>query len=244
LPEAPVAEFGAMFGFVVDYVQIVPFGLFGDECHVLRFIQGSQELAHNMGMPVAVDILESTSAPPHKLWTRAECEVMERAGVLDLERYELIGGELILKMGKKGPRMRAVMRLVRWLRSVHGETFVAQEPSISVSPVDSPTSEPEPDAIVVNRSFLDIDGLAGPDELLLVAEVSGATLSFDLTVKAGLYARAGIAEYWILDIQRLRLIVHRRPEGGRYLDVVGYLEEESVAPLAAPAAMVRVGDLF
>lgn len=197
-----------------------------------------------MGMPVVVDIPEISCTLPHKLWTRAECEVLERAGVPDLDRYELIGGELILKMGKKGPHMRAVMRLVRWLRSIHGETFVAQEPSISVSPADSSTSEPELDAIVVNRSFLEIDGLAGPEELLLVAEVSGATISFDLTTKAALYGRAGIAEYWVLDIQRRRLIVHRRPEGGRYLDVVGYLEDESVSTLAAPGAMVRIGDLF
>ena len=51
-------------------------------------------------MPVAMEIAGTYTAPPHKLWTREECVAMERAGVLELGRYELIAGELILKMGK------------------------------------------------------------------------------------------------------------------------------------------------
>ena len=191
-----------------------------------------------METPIAFD------APPHKLWTREECAVLESAGVVDPERYELIEGELLLKMGKKNPHMRAVWLLVHWLARTFGETFVVQEPSISVHPEDSPTSEPEPDAIVLNRSFLGIQGLAGPADLLLVAEVSGATLSLDLKVKARLYARAGIAEYWVVDLNGRRVVIHRRPAGGQYLDVVGYSEDEMVATLGAPEVSIRVGDLF
>ena len=195
-------------------------------------------------MPVVMELPLSVMVPPHKLWTRDECALLEQAGVLDLDRYELIGGELVEKMGKKGPHMRAVMRLVLWLRQIYGEAFVAQEPSVTMHPQDTPTSEPEPDAIVVNRSFFEIEGLAGPGDLRLVAEVSGATLAFDLTVKAGLYARAGIAEYWVVDLQGRRVIVHRRPEAGRYLDVAAYAEDEFVATLGAPEASIRVADLF
>lgn len=191
-----------------------------------------------METPIAFD------APPHKLWTRAECEVLEREGILDLAQYELIGGELVLKMGKKSPHMRAVWLLVHWLERTFGAPFVAQEPSISVHPKDSPMSEPEPDAIVLNRSFPGLDSLAGPEDLLLVAEISGATLAFDLNVKCGLYARAGIVEYWVLDLRGRRLITHRRPEGGRYLDVVAYSEDEMVSTLSAPAVSIRVGELF
>jgi len=195
-------------------------------------------------MPVVMEALSSVVPPPHKLWTRGEVEGLERTGLLDVSRVELIQGELVLKMGKKGPHMRAVMRLMMWLRSVYGDLLVAQEPSISVHPIDSDISEPEPDAIVLNRSFLEIDGLAGPNDLTLVAEVSSTTLSFDLTVKAALYARAGIPEYWVLDLTGGRLIVHRRPEGGRYSEVFAYGREESVATLAAPEAMIRVGELL
>lgn len=168
---------------------------------------------------------------------------MERAGVA-LDRYELIAGELILKMGKKSPHMRALWLLVQYLRRAVGDPFVAQEVSISVDPLDTPTSEPEPDAVVLNVPFPQLTGLAGTGDLRLVAEVSGATLSFDLTVKAALYARAGIAEYWVLDVERRRLVMHRRPDQGVYRDIAAYAEDETVATLAAPERTVRVAELF
>lgn len=195
-------------------------------------------------MPVLVETTDTFIAPPHKLWTREECAGLERAGILDLERYELIEGELLLKMSKKSPHLRTVWLLTRWLRSTFGEQFVAQEPAISVHPEDSQRSEPEPDAIVLNRPFPDLESLARPEDLRLVAEVSGVTFSFDMTVKARLYARAGIAEYLVVDLHGRRVIVHRRPEGGQYLDVVAYLADEMVAALGAPGDAIRVGDLF
>jgi len=59
-----------------------------------------------------------------------------------------------------------------------------------------------------------------------------------------LYARAGIAEYWVLDVPARRLIVQRDPQAGRYLSVVAYGEGESVSPLGASGAALRVGDAF
>ncbi len=71
-----------------------------------------------------------------------------------------------------------------------------------------------------------------------VAEVSNTTLSFDLAVKAKLFARAEIPEYCVVDIEGRRLIVHWRPADGVYG------EPESIATLAAPEHATRVGDLF
>jgi Uma2 family endonuclease len=195
-------------------------------------------------MPVALETLPSSVIPPHKRWTRDECAVLERARLVDLDRYELIEGELVLKMGKSQSHMRALMLLVAWLRSVFGETFVAQEPSIDVRPEDNPLSEPEPDAIVLARSFLDLSAPARPSELRLVAEVSRTTLAFDLTTKARLYARSRIPEYWVLDLEGRRLIVHRDPTDDGYRSVTAYSEEERVATLAEPSHEARVGDLL
>jgi Uma2 family endonuclease len=195
-------------------------------------------------MPVALETLPGSVNPPHKRWTRDECAVLEKARLIDLDRYELIEGELVLKMGKSQSHMRALMLLIAWLRSVFGETFVAQEPSIDLRPEDNPSSEPEPDAIVLTRSFLDLTSQARPDELRLVAEVSRTTLPFDLTTKARLYARADIPEYWVLDLEGRRLIVHRDPAEDGYRSVTAYSENEHVATLAAPSHEVRVGDLL
>ena len=168
----------------------------------------------------------------------------KNTGRIDLQHYELIEGELVLKMGKNHPHMRAVFLLVSWLRGVFGQNFVVQEPAIDLRPEDNPSSEPEPDVIVLRRSFLELTGHARPGDLQMIAEFSGATLGFDLTAKARLYARSSISEYWVLDLAARRIIVHRDPFEDKYRSAQGYGENERVAPLAAPSNDVRVGDLF
>ena len=77
-----------------------------------------------------------------------------------------------------------------------------------------------------------------------MVEVADTTLKFDLTVKAALYARAGIGEYWVLDLNGRRLIVHREPARGVYLSVVAYSESERVAPLESPQHELRIADIL
>jgi Uma2 family endonuclease len=93
-----------------------------------------------------------------------------------------------------------------------------------------------------SREFLDAN--PRPADLRLVVEISGSTLGFDLTTKAELYARAGIVEYWVVDVAARRLIVHRDPRQGLYRSVTAYSEEETVTPLASPQEDFRVGDAF
>jgi Uma2 family endonuclease len=60
-----------------------------------------------------------------------------------------------------------------------------------------------------------------------------------------LYARAGIVEYWVLDINSRRVIVHREPQpNGTFGSVLSYAEQEDIRPLAAPEAVFRLSDLF
>ncbi len=74
------------------------------------------------------------------------------------------------------------------------------EAPIDVSPNDNPTNEPVPDLIVLNHdSATIVSGNPQPSDLNLIVEISDSTL-FDLTTKAWLYARAGILEYWVLDV--------------------------------------------
>ncbi len=70
----------------------------------------------------------------------------------------------------------------------------------------------------------------------LIVEVSDSTLNFDLTVKAALYARPAMIEYWVIDILGNRLIVHREPSEGVYASIIAYGLEDELTPLAAPDA--------
>jgi Uma2 family endonuclease len=183
--------------------------------------------------------------PPRKQWSRIECEALEAAGLLTNERVELVDGELVSKMGKKRPHVNTVTFVRAWLARVFGEQFVNQEAPIDVAPEDNPTNEPEPDVILLNRSYWEFKtSNPCPSDLRLVVEVSESTLGFDLTKKSALYARARIPEYWVFDVLERRLIVHRDPEAGQYRTVAAYNEQESVAPLAAPDALFQVSAAF
>ncbi len=183
--------------------------------------------------------------PPRKRWTRAECAVLETSGIWERERLELIGGELISKMGKKRSHVNALVAVQGWLVRTFGEQFVNPEAPIDVAPQDNPSNEPEPDLVVLAKPSREYqDANPTPGDLRLVVEISDTTLAFDLTAKAELYARAGILEYWVLDVAARRLIVHREPREGLYRSVIAYAEHEAVAPLAAPQSEFRVANAF
>ena len=183
--------------------------------------------------------------PSRKRWTRTECASLEASGLLDQQHLELVEGELIDKAGKKRPHVNALTLMHARLQSVFGARFVNPNAPIDVSPEDNPSNAPEPDIIVLNRDFSHFRSAnPSPQDLHLVVEVADTTLNFDLTVKAALYARAGIAEYWVLDVQGRRLIVHRHPQSGKYATILVYNEQEEVAPLAAPHAMFKAADAF
>jgi Uma2 family endonuclease len=196
-------------------------------------------------MPTAVTDLPAQLGQRRKVWSRSEVDALSSSGLLDGQRLELVEGELIDKMGKKRPHVNSLTRLLGWLSSVFGVDFVNPEAPIDVAPEDNPTNEPEPDIIVLRRDLSHFTGEnPRPQDLHLVVEVSDSTLGFDLTTKAALYARAGIVEYWVLDIAGRRVIVHREPQAGRYTSVAAYSGQESVAPLAAPESAFRIRDAF
>ena len=74
--------------------------------------------------------------------------------------------------------------------------------------------------------------------------MADTTVRFDRVVKAGLYARAGIAEFWLLLPVDGALEVHREPGPDGYASVTRHAPDQAVAPLAFPDAAFRVGDFF
>ena len=188
--------------------------------------------------PVPVD-------PPRKRWTRAECATLEASGLWDQQRLELVQGELISKMGKKRFHVNALVAVQAWLVRTFGEQFVNPGAPIDIAPEDNPINEPEPDLVVLVKPSRELrDANPQASDLRLVVEISDTTLGFDLTTKAELYARAGIVEYWVVDIAARRLIVHRDPREGRYRSVTAYGEHEILSPLASPHSEFRVASAF
>jgi Uma2 family endonuclease len=104
-------------------------------------------------------------------------------------------------------------------------------------------SEPDPDLAVVAGHWRDYL-TAHPTTTVLVVEVAGSSARLDREEKRVLYAAAGIPEYWILYVKTKQLEVMREPRDGDYRSRVILRPSDTVTPLAAPDASIRVADLL
>ncbi|MGH9719998.1 MAG: Uma2 family endonuclease [Bryobacteraceae bacterium] len=182
--------------------------------------------------------------PPRKRWTRSECVTLEASGLWDQQHLGLVDGELISKMGKKRPYVTTLTFVQALLVEIFGERVNPEAP-IDVAPEDNPANEPEPGLIVLAKPHWEYrNANPQPADLRLVVEISDSTLGFDLTAKAELYARAGITEYWVVDVAARRLNVHRDPHSGTCQLITAYSDQEAVRPLASPNSEFRVGKAF
>lgn len=163
-------------------------------------------------------------------------------GILNEDsRVELIEGELIQMAPIGVPHMKGVNRLTRLLVSAVGELAV-----VSVqNPIELPPhSEPQPDLALLKPYMDKEDRAAIPNDVLLVVEVADSTLAHDRGPKLRLYAKAGILEVWIADIEGQSIEVYRQPSASSYARKVIHRMGESVSPEALPQVRIQVSDVF
>ena len=176
-------------------------------------------------------------------WTREAFEKLAEVGLVDPDaRLELIDGEILQKMSPQSSRhATAVLLVAEALRSVFASP--AYTVRVQLPLALGPYSEPEPDVAVVEgtpRRYRE----AHPSTAVLVVEVADASLAFDRTRKAALYARAGIPDYWIVNLLDGVLEVHRQPEGDAYRERLVLPSQERVRPLARPEVEIAVAELL
>jgi Uma2 family endonuclease len=183
-----------------------------------------------------------------KRWTREEYDRMIEAGIFAPgERVELLDGEILAMSPQNSPHSTGISLTVEALRVAFGEGYhICTQMPIALDAY----SEPEPDVSVVRGSPRDYRD-AHPSSPLLVVEVTDTTLAYDCDQKGSLYARAGLEDYWGLNLGRRRLEVYRDSVpssqaryGWSYRTVRYYTADESVAPLVAPQAQIAVADLL
>jgi Uma2 family endonuclease len=164
-------------------------------------------------------------------------------GVLAPElRVELLDGEII-EMAPIGSRHWAmVMRLDELLKQAVGKrAFVAVQTSFRLDDY----SEPEPDiALFRRRDDFYAGALPTPLETLLVVEVADSSARYDREVKLPLYARCGVPELWIVDLDAKLLRMYREPSGGDYLQASATAAPGSTGIAALPDIAIDLGGLF
>lgn len=153
---------------------------------------------------------------PHRL-TVDDYYRMAEAGVLSPDdRTELIEGEIIDMAPIGSAHANVVMLLTeRLLRAVGDSAKVRAQLPVRLSR----SSEPQPDFALVKAKPAGYRR-AHPslDDVLLLIEISDTTLRYDLGVKARLYAKHDIPEYWVVDLVKNRIWRHRRPAGTQYAE--------------------------
>ncbi len=182
------------------------------------------------------------AAPARKRFTREEFECLTESNVFAGQRYELIDGDLIDKTGQNPIHARAIRLLLKWLSSFLDGDLISSQLPMELAVDDRERSLPEPDFAILRESMLDPRHPRG-DEMRLVIEVSNTSVAFDRSRKATLYACAGVPEYWVLDLPRRMLVVHRQPDGVQYRQTVLHAPEESISFPGRPES-IKVADIL
>lgn len=183
--------------------------------------------------------------PPHK-WTVPEFHKLRALGLLDGRRPVLLNGVILEQGPMDAPHANGVERTDAAIRLAFGPgwRFRVQLPLVLNLHTD-----PVPDLAIVAGAL--VGNAAHPTTSALVIEVSDTTFDTDTTDKAELYATAGIADYWVLDVTNRELHVFRDPQplpanlgATAYRTHTIHGASDTVAPLAVPNATVAVADLL
>lgn len=180
-------------------------------------------------------------------WTRADYYRLGEAGFFAGQPVELLEGQVFDMSPIYEPHAAAVSIADDVLREAFGPGWAVR--------VQNPialgeASDPQPDLVVVrgsNRNFKK----QHPSMADLLVEVADSSLAHDQIFKASLYAKSGVADYWIINLQQTQLEVYRDPQpdantpfGFNYATKLVLKETDAIAPLAKPEAVIQVAELL
>jgi Uma2 family endonuclease len=194
-----------------------------------------------------MSIVQETNAAfpeflPLRRFSTADYLQMIEAGVLGRrDRVELIGG-MIVEMSPAGiPHNHILIRVIEVFAPLLGRYLFAIQGTLTVA--ESQVFDPD---FMLLRQREDGYKTKLPDaaDVLLAFEAAESSLRRDQQIKLPVYASAGIAEYWIADLDRETLIVNRDPEGNKYRVTEMLRGDDVVSPTACPDFSFAVRRLF
>jgi len=182
-------------------------------------------------------------APEKRRFTADEFLRMSEVGILcEDDRLELIDGEIV-EMSPIGlPHTAAVASANRALVMVVGDNAIVQPQG----PVRLDLYfEPEPDLVLLKpRADFYLSRRPGPLDVLLLIEIADSSIEYDRNMKGPIYAKAGIQEYWVVDLNASVLWRYLAPERGVFQSVEQFRRGQSVAPKQLPACVIAVDVFF
>jgi Uma2 family endonuclease len=184
--------------------------------------------------------------PGDFLLTAGQYYKMAEVGLFEGKRVELIEGRIIERSPAGSKPATAITLASDCLREAFSKNyFIRVQCSIDFNQC----SVPEPDIAIIKGNVRDFSK-AHPTTAALIVEIADTTLHFDRREKASLYARAGIKDYWVINLLDKRLEVYRKPIkdasqalGFSYSEIRILTQTDSVKPLAAKVE-IAVADLL
>lgn len=178
-----------------------------------------------------------------RIFTVDEYYRMAEAGILhEDDRVELIEGRIVELSPIGGRHAACVDKLNRLLNQRVGDAAIVRVQNPVSLPGDS---EPEPDiALLRPREDFYAEGHPGPEDVFLIIEVAETSLGYDRGIKAPLYARAGVPELWIVDLESGRVLIHGEPSEGVYGVVNEPGHDELLVPRMVPELSVGAGEIL
>lgn len=169
-------------------------------------------------------------------------QLVEAGHFTRADRIELINGELTL-MPPIGPEHSYHTRRITNVLPDELPPGVLLQMNEPITIPDH--SEPQPDAAIVKARA---DGYRkahpGPKDVLLIIEVADSSVEFDMQVKSRLYARAGIPEYWVVDVKECCVHVHTNPAQRGYKTIQVHAKGDAIKSRAVSGLAVKASDLL
>jgi Uma2 family endonuclease len=207
-------------------------------------------------LPLKSAGLQAQRTPPDSInligpapyrWTLDAYRELGSMRLFDGLKTMLIYGKILVMALPAPPHNLSLGLAEDWLKAVFSTGYhVRNQMALDIGT----ENDPGPDLAVVEgtrRDYADRQATTA----LLVVEVADTSLFLDTTTKVELYATAGVPEYWVIDLANRQLLVFRDPEvlpaglgATTYRTLLTYSPTDSVSPLAAPHASVKVADLL
>jgi len=176
-------------------------------------------------------------------FTVKEYERMFDVGILTSDdRVELIHGEIVERMPPTNPHTACIAALHElFVRRLGDRALVRSSGAVKIPP----WSAPEPDVVLLRRRddfYRNVD--TGSDDVFLAIEVAESSLRYDREVKMPLYAKSGIREYWIVDLEGDAVDVCRGPAGDGHRDIRRITRGQTLAAGAFPDVVLSLSDFL
>jgi Uma2 family endonuclease len=188
-------------------------------------------------MTLATGDQRSPIAIPYR-WTVARYHKAVDAGVFDGQSVELLNGELVEMSPEGVPHAGLSSDAADYLREVLGNRVKVREAKPITLPNDS---EPEPDIAIVKPlgDLYKIERHPQVIDIFWVIEYANTSLEKDLELKDKIYAKAGIPEYWVVNLKKTELIVFRNPAHGKY-QFQEIITSGTICPMSFPKIRLEV----